>query len=111
MVVQFSGRLPALETVRLEDRSAGLDGVIVVHSTTLGPGAGGCANHALPQPPFHETLPPWQQALEETMRLLRIALVGLTLLMPDAATVIGHEGPHGLSRLIYAYASAAGNNE
>ena len=42
MVVQFSGRLPALETVRLEDKSAGLDGVIVVHSTTLGPGAGGC---------------------------------------------------------------------
>lgn len=42
MVVQFSGRLPAVETVRLEDRSVGLDGVIVVHSTTLGPGAGGC---------------------------------------------------------------------
>ncbi|BBB10167.1 Leu/Phe/Val dehydrogenase [Sphingopyxis sp. EG6] len=42
MVVQFSGRLPALETVRLEDKSVGLDGVIVVHSTTLGPGAGGC---------------------------------------------------------------------
>ncbi|GGJ44762.1 amino acid dehydrogenase [Sphingopyxis bauzanensis] len=42
MVVQFSGRLPALETVRLEDKSAGLDGIIVVHSTTLGPGAGGC---------------------------------------------------------------------
>ena len=42
MVVQFSGRLPAVETVRLEDRRAGLDGIIVVHSTTLGPGAGGC---------------------------------------------------------------------
>jgi leucine dehydrogenase len=42
MVVQFSGRLPAVETVRLEDKSAGLDGIIVVHSTTLGPGAGGC---------------------------------------------------------------------
>lgn len=42
MVIQFSGRLPAVETVRLEDRSAGLDGVIVIHSTTLGPGAGGC---------------------------------------------------------------------
>ena len=42
MVMQFSGRLPALETVRLEDKSAGLDGIIVVHSTTLGPGAGGC---------------------------------------------------------------------
>ena len=42
MVVQISGRLPAAETVRLEDKSAGLDGIIVVHSTTLGPGAGGC---------------------------------------------------------------------
>ncbi len=42
MVVQFSGRLSAVETVRLEDKSAGLDGIIVVHSTTLGPGAGGC---------------------------------------------------------------------
>ena len=35
---------------------------------------------------------------------------GITLLMPNSATVIGHDGPHGLSRLIYAYASAAGNN-
>lgn len=42
MVVQFLGRLPAVETFRLEDKSAGLDGVIVIHSTTLGPGAGGC---------------------------------------------------------------------
>ena len=42
MVVQYSGRLPAIETVRLEDKSAGLDGIIVIHSTTLGPGAGGC---------------------------------------------------------------------
>jgi leucine dehydrogenase len=42
MVVQYSGRLPAVETVRLEDKSVGLDGIIVIHSTTLGPGAGGC---------------------------------------------------------------------
>ncbi len=42
MVVQSSGRLPAVETVRLEDKSVGLDGIIIVHSTTLGPGAGGC---------------------------------------------------------------------
>ncbi len=42
MVVRFSGRIPAAETVRLHDRSAGLDGVIVIHSTILGPGAGGC---------------------------------------------------------------------
>jgi leucine dehydrogenase len=42
MVVQFSGRLPAVETVRLEDKKVGLDGIIVIHSTNLGPGAGGC---------------------------------------------------------------------
>ncbi|WP_392400270.1 potassium-transporting ATPase subunit KdpA [Aeromonas salmonicida] len=39
-----------------------------------------------------------------------LVIGGVTLLMPDASTIIGHEGPHGLSRLIYAYASAAGNN-
>jgi K+-transporting ATPase ATPase A chain len=39
-----------------------------------------------------------------------LVLGGITLLLPDAATVIGHSGPHGLTRLIYAYASGAGNN-
>ncbi|MCV5296656.1 potassium-transporting ATPase subunit KdpA, partial [Escherichia coli] len=39
-----------------------------------------------------------------------LVIGGVTLLMPDASTIIGHDGPHGLSRLIYAYASAAGNN-
>ncbi|ATP07287.1 potassium-transporting ATPase subunit A [Aeromonas salmonicida] len=39
-----------------------------------------------------------------------LVIGGVTLLMPDASTIIGHEGHHGLSRLIYAYASAAGNN-
>lgn len=42
MVVACSGRLPAEEIVRLEDPAVGLDGVIVIHSTALGPGAGGC---------------------------------------------------------------------
>lgn len=42
MVVAYPGRVPAEEVVRLEDRAAGLDGVIVIHSTALGPGAGGC---------------------------------------------------------------------
>lgn len=42
MVVQVSRLTPAAEVVRLEDKAAGLDGVIVIHSTRLGPGAGGC---------------------------------------------------------------------
>ncbi|PKP96600.1 MAG: amino acid dehydrogenase [Alphaproteobacteria bacterium HGW-Alphaproteobacteria-13] len=42
MVVAYPGRAPAEEVVRLEDRETGLDGVIVIHSTALGPGAGGC---------------------------------------------------------------------
>ena len=42
MVVACSGRVPAEEIVRLEDPASGLDGVIVIHSTALGPGAGGC---------------------------------------------------------------------
>ena len=42
MVVQVSRLTPAAEVVRLEDKAVGLDGVIVIHSTRLGPGAGGC---------------------------------------------------------------------
>ena len=42
MVVKVSRLNPAVEVVRLEDRASGLDGVIVIHSTRLGPGAGGC---------------------------------------------------------------------
>ncbi len=33
---------PPCEIVRLEDRAAALDGLIVLHSTRLGPAAGGC---------------------------------------------------------------------
>ncbi|WP_260581758.1 Glu/Leu/Phe/Val dehydrogenase dimerization domain-containing protein [Sphingopyxis sp. PET50] len=42
MVAQVSRLTPAAEVVRLEDEAVGLDGVIVIHSTRLGPGAGGC---------------------------------------------------------------------
>jgi len=42
MVVQVSRMTPAAEVVRLEDPASGLDGVIVIHSTVRGPGAGGC---------------------------------------------------------------------
>ncbi|MEG0009732.1 potassium-transporting ATPase subunit KdpA [Aeromonas lusitana] len=52
----------------------------------------------------------WVVASMLVMPLGVLVIGGITLLMPNASTVIGHDGPHGLSRLIYAYASAAGNN-
>jgi K+-transporting ATPase ATPase A chain len=52
----------------------------------------------------------WVVASMLVMPVGVLVIGGVTLLMPDANTIIGHDGPHGLSRLIYAYASAAGNN-
>ncbi|RWS47080.1 potassium-transporting ATPase subunit KdpA, partial [Arcobacter venerupis] len=52
----------------------------------------------------------WVVASMLVMPVGVLVIGGITLLMPDASTIIGHDGPHGLSRLIYAYASAAGNN-
>lgn len=52
----------------------------------------------------------WVVASMLVMPVGVLVIGGVTLLMPDASTIIGHEGPHGLSRLIYAYASATGNN-
>ncbi|BBQ50941.1 potassium-transporting ATPase potassium-binding subunit [Aeromonas veronii] len=52
----------------------------------------------------------WVVASMLVMPVGVLVIGGVTLLMPDAATIIGHDGPHGLSRHIYAYASAAGNN-
>jgi len=42
MVVQVQGESLVEEVLMLKDAEAGLDGVIAVHSTVLGPGAGGC---------------------------------------------------------------------
>lgn len=42
MVVRQYGQAPAAETIRLEDKSVGLDGVIVIHSAIRGPAMGGC---------------------------------------------------------------------
>lgn len=42
MVARPTRLTPPLECVRLHDAESGLDGVIAIHSTTLGPGAGGC---------------------------------------------------------------------
>lgn len=52
----------------------------------------------------------WVVASMLVMPVGVLVIGGVTLLMPDAATIMGHDGPHGLSRLIYNYASAAGNN-
>ncbi|MFM4650136.1 potassium-transporting ATPase subunit KdpA [Aeromonas bivalvium] len=52
----------------------------------------------------------WVVASMLVMPVGVLVIGGLTLLLPGLHAVIGHEGPHGLSRLIYAYASAAGNN-
>lgn len=42
MVARLARLAPPLECVRLYDLEAGLDGFIAIHSTALGPGAGGC---------------------------------------------------------------------
>jgi leucine dehydrogenase len=42
MLVRHYGQAPAAETIRLEDKSVGLDGVIVIHSAVRGPALGGC---------------------------------------------------------------------
>ncbi|MGY3859259.1 potassium-transporting ATPase subunit KdpA [Aeromonas intestinalis] len=52
----------------------------------------------------------WVVASMLVMPVGVLVIGGITLLTPSASAIIGHEGPHGLSRLIYAYASAAGNN-
>ena len=42
MVARLARLHPPMECVRLHDPKTGLDGVIAIHSTALGPGAGGC---------------------------------------------------------------------
>ena len=42
MVSRPTRMTPPVECVRLFDAATGLDGVIAIHSTALGPGAGGC---------------------------------------------------------------------
>lgn len=48
MVARPTRLAPPVECVRLHDPESGLDGVIAIHSTTLGPGAGGCRFWAYP---------------------------------------------------------------
>ena len=42
MVSRLARQNPPMQSVRLLDPESGLDGVIAIHSTALGPGAGGC---------------------------------------------------------------------
>ncbi|UUX98086.1 Glu/Leu/Phe/Val family dehydrogenase [Sphingomonas sp. J315] len=42
---EFSAPVPPEEVLRLDDPQSGLSGVIVIHSTALGPAAGGCRFH------------------------------------------------------------------
>jgi leucine dehydrogenase len=63
------------EIVPLEDRNAGLEGIIVIHSTRLGPAAGGCRLWSYPSLP---------EATEDGLRLAqgmsyKNALAGLPL--------------------------------
>ncbi len=48
MVARPTRLTPPVECVRLYDADAKLDGVIAIHSTALGPGAGGCRFWAYP---------------------------------------------------------------
>lgn len=50
MVTQTRRMMPPMEYVRLSDESAGLDGVIAIHSTARGPAAGGCRLWAYDDP-------------------------------------------------------------
>lgn len=75
MVTRPSRLNPPMECIRLYDADAGLDGVIAIHSTTLGPGAGGCR---------FWTYPDIDDALADALRLAegmsyKNALAGLPL--------------------------------
>lgn len=60
MVTRPSRLHPPVECVRLHDVESGLDGVIAIHSTALGPGAGGCR---------FWTYPGLDEAVADAMRL------------------------------------------
>ena len=39
-----------------------------------------------------------------------LAGTGLSFIIPEAASSIGHQGPHGFTEMLYAFTSAVGNN-
>ncbi len=73
MVSRPSRFNPPMECIRLFDADAKLDGFIVIHSTTLGPGAGGCrlSSYAEIEDALHDAL-----KLSEAMNY-KHALAGL----------------------------------
>lgn len=60
MVTRPSRLTPPVECVRLQDADCGLDGIIAIHSTALGPAAGGCRFWSYPGS---------QEALADALRL------------------------------------------
>lgn len=101
MVSRPNRLTPPLECVRLYDPDSGLDGVIAIHSTTLGPGAGGCRfwNYASMDDAFADAL-----LLAEGMSY-KNALAGLPL--GGAKAVLRKpEGDFDRARLFRAFGRA-----
>jgi len=101
MVSRPTRLTPPVECVRLYDADAGLDGVIVIHSTALGPGAGGCRFWSYPD---------FDAAFADAMRLAegmsyKNALAGLPL--GGAKAVLRRpEGEFDRARLFRAFGRA-----
>lgn len=101
MVTRPAPLTPPLQCVPLNDPESGLEGVIVVHSTALGPGAGGCR---------FWTYPDMDRARADAMRLAegmsyKNALAGLPL--GGAKAVIRKpEGHFDRARLFRAFGRA-----
>ncbi|WP_411341350.1 Glu/Leu/Phe/Val dehydrogenase dimerization domain-containing protein [Sphingopyxis sp. J-6] len=101
MVTRPSRLNPPMECVRLHDAQTGLDGVIAIHSTTLGPGAGGCR---------FWTYPDIDAALADALRLAegmsyKNALAGLPL--GGAKAVLRKpDGPFDRAALFRAFGRA-----
>ncbi len=45
-----------------------------------------------------------------TPSIALLMLAGITVLMPEALSSLNNAGPHGMSEILYAFASACGNN-
>ncbi|UKK83404.1 amino acid dehydrogenase [Sphingopyxis sp. BSN-002] len=101
MVARPTRLTPPVECVRLYDADSGLDGVIAIHSTTLGPGAGGCRFWSYPG---------MDEALADALRLAegmsyKNALAGLPL--GGAKAVLRRpEGDFDRARLFHAFGRA-----
>src|SRR5690606_15703272 len=101
MVARPARLTPPLQCVPLRDPESGLEGVIVIHSTALGPGAGGCRFWSYPD---------MDGARADAMRLAegmsyKNALAGLPL--GGAKAVLRRpEGEFDRARLFHAFGRA-----